>query len=162
MAVVGADRIAGNGDVANKVGTYPLAVLAREHGVPFYVAAPVSTFDLSLPGGDAIRSYAHGVFGPVGFEGGFLAFQTQREHVDARAKVLVTRAGSVVGAALCQRDRRWPGGVHTLALFAHPNFADELGRLLRAVPLPRGVKVQAFIDRPSTARAAAMSSISGA
>jgi methylthioribose-1-phosphate isomerase len=54
MAVVGADRIAANGDVANKVGTYPLAVLAREHGVPFYVAAPASTFDLSLPRGDAI------------------------------------------------------------------------------------------------------------
>ena len=43
--VVGADRIAANGDVANKVGTYPLAVLAARHGVPFYVAAPVSTID---------------------------------------------------------------------------------------------------------------------
>lgn len=51
---VGADRIAGNGDVANKIGTYPLAVLAREHGVPFYVVAPVSTFDLSLESGDEI------------------------------------------------------------------------------------------------------------
>ncbi|MHC4777285.1 MAG: S-methyl-5-thioribose-1-phosphate isomerase, partial [Planctomycetota bacterium] len=54
MAVVGADRIAGNGDTANKVGTYPLAVLAREHGVPFYVAAPASTFDLASPDGAAI------------------------------------------------------------------------------------------------------------
>ena len=43
--IVGADRIAANGDVANKVGTYSLAVLARAHGVPFYVAAPVSTVD---------------------------------------------------------------------------------------------------------------------
>jgi methylthioribose-1-phosphate isomerase len=43
--VVGADRIAANGDVANKIGTYPLAVLARHHGIPFYVAAPLSTFD---------------------------------------------------------------------------------------------------------------------
>jgi methylthioribose-1-phosphate isomerase len=43
--VVGADRVAANGDVANKVGTYSLAVLARHHGVPFYVAAPTSTFD---------------------------------------------------------------------------------------------------------------------
>ena len=49
--VVGADRIAANGDVANKVGTYPLAVLARHHGVPFYVAAPTSTVDLSCPTG---------------------------------------------------------------------------------------------------------------
>ncbi len=52
--VVGADRIAANGDVANKIGTYSVAVLARENGVPFYVAAPVSTLDLSLPSGDRI------------------------------------------------------------------------------------------------------------
>ena len=52
--VVGADRIAANGDVANKVGTYSVAVLAKENGVPFFVAAPVSTLDLSLASGDAI------------------------------------------------------------------------------------------------------------
>jgi methylthioribose-1-phosphate isomerase len=52
--IVGADRIARNGDVANKIGTYPLAVLARTHGVPFYVAAPRSTFDLACPDGSAI------------------------------------------------------------------------------------------------------------
>ena len=54
LIVFGADRIAANGDTANKIGTYTVAVLAREHGVPFYVAAPVSTFDLTLPRGDAI------------------------------------------------------------------------------------------------------------
>jgi methylthioribose-1-phosphate isomerase len=52
--IVGADRIAANGDVANKIGTYGLAVLARHHGVPFYVAAPVSTFDPGTPDGAAI------------------------------------------------------------------------------------------------------------
>ncbi|HMA54479.1 MAG TPA: S-methyl-5-thioribose-1-phosphate isomerase [Acidobacteriota bacterium] len=52
--VVGADRIARNGDTANKIGTYSLAVLAKENGVPFYVAAPTSTIDLSLPDGGAI------------------------------------------------------------------------------------------------------------
>jgi len=52
--VVGADRIAANGDVANKVGTYSVAVLAKENGVPFYVAAPISTLDLRLTSGDAI------------------------------------------------------------------------------------------------------------
>jgi len=52
--VVGADRIAANGDVANKVGTYSVAVLAKENGVPFYVAAPVSTLDLTLRSGDEI------------------------------------------------------------------------------------------------------------
>ena len=54
LVVVGADRIAANGDTANKIGTYTVALLAREHGVPFYVAAPASTFDLSLASGDQI------------------------------------------------------------------------------------------------------------
>ena len=52
--VVGADRIAANGDTANKVGTFGLALAARHAGIPFYVAAPRSTFDLSVPSGDAI------------------------------------------------------------------------------------------------------------
>jgi methylthioribose-1-phosphate isomerase len=54
LVVVGADRIAANGDTANKIGTYGVALLARAHGIPFYVAAPSSTFDLSLATGDAI------------------------------------------------------------------------------------------------------------
>jgi len=52
--VVGADRIAANGDVANKIGTYTVAVLAKEHGIPFYVAAPISTVDLATPDGTKI------------------------------------------------------------------------------------------------------------
>lgn len=52
--VVGADRIARNGDTANKIGTYGIAVLAHEHGIPFYVAAPISTIDLSIPSGEQI------------------------------------------------------------------------------------------------------------
>ena len=52
--VVGADRIAANGDVANKIGTYSVAVLAKENGVPFYVAAPISTLDLTIPSGEHI------------------------------------------------------------------------------------------------------------
>lgn len=52
--VVGSDRIAANGDVANKIGTYMVAVLAKRHGIPFYVAAPLSTVDLSCPTGDEI------------------------------------------------------------------------------------------------------------
>jgi methylthioribose-1-phosphate isomerase len=54
LVVVGADRIAANGDTANKIGTYGVALLARAHGIPFYVAAPSSTFDLSLDSGEAI------------------------------------------------------------------------------------------------------------
>lgn len=52
--VVGADRIAANGDVANKIGTYSVAVLAKAHGIPFYVAAPISTIDLGTPNGNGI------------------------------------------------------------------------------------------------------------
>jgi methylthioribose-1-phosphate isomerase len=52
--IVGADRIAANGDVANKIGTYTVAVLAKEHGIPFYVAAPFSTVDLDTPDGNGI------------------------------------------------------------------------------------------------------------
>ncbi len=52
--IVGTDRVAANGDVANKIGTYPLAVLARRHGIPFYVACPISTLDLELASGEQI------------------------------------------------------------------------------------------------------------
>ena len=52
--VTGADRIAANGDTANKIGTYSVAVLAAAHGIPFYIAAPTSTFDLSLDSGESI------------------------------------------------------------------------------------------------------------
>jgi methylthioribose-1-phosphate isomerase len=70
--VVGADRIAANGDVANKIGTYPLAVLAARHEVPFYVAAPVSTIDPATPTGAAVpieerdpAEVAPGAFNPA-------------------------------------------------------------------------------------------------
>lgn len=52
--IVGADRIAANGDTANKIGTFGVSILAKEHGIPFYVAAPVSTFDLTIKSGDEI------------------------------------------------------------------------------------------------------------
>ncbi len=54
LVIVGADRIAANGDTANKIGTYSLAILAKHHAIPFYVAAPLSTFDTSLANGAAI------------------------------------------------------------------------------------------------------------
>lgn len=74
--LVGADRIAANGDTANKVGTYPLSVLAREHRLPFYVAAPISSFDLSVPEGSQIpieerapEEVTHGLGGAIAPEG---------------------------------------------------------------------------------------------
>jgi methylthioribose-1-phosphate isomerase len=89
--LVGADRIAANGDVANKVGTYPLAVLADRHGVPFYVAAPVSTIDPATPDGNAIpieeRDPAEVVAGAEAFNPAFDV--TPAELVTA----IVTEAG---------------------------------------------------------------------
>jgi methylthioribose-1-phosphate isomerase len=80
MVIVGADRIAANGDTANKIGTYSLSVLARAHHIPFYVAAPTSTFDLSLSSGDRIpieerspREITHG-FGMLTAPDGIDAF----------------------------------------------------------------------------------------
>jgi len=54
LAIVGADRIALNGDVANKIGSYPLALLCKEHGIPLYVAAPINSIDFSIPSGESI------------------------------------------------------------------------------------------------------------
>lgn len=92
--VTGADRIAANGDVANKIGTYQLAVLARTNGVPFYVAAPMSTVDLSVSSGDFIpvenrdpsevTTIAGKSLGPEGIEALNPAFDiTPAEYVDA-------------------------------------------------------------------------------
>jgi methylthioribose-1-phosphate isomerase len=67
--IVGADRIAANGDVANKIGTYGVAVLAKENGIPFYVAAPVSTLDLTLPDGDHIPIEERGAAEVTHFHG---------------------------------------------------------------------------------------------
>jgi len=69
VVVVGADRIAANGDVANKIGTYPLAVLARRHGIPFYVAAPLSTFDPKTPDGSHITIEERGADEVTGYRG---------------------------------------------------------------------------------------------
>lgn len=71
--VVGADRIAANGDVANKIGTYSVAVLAKEHGVPFYVAAPISTIDISLPDGGGIPIEERSPHEVTGFGGSQVA-----------------------------------------------------------------------------------------
>ena len=67
--IVGADRIARNGDTANKIGTYTLAALAKEHGLPFYVAAPYNTVDLSIPTGEGIVIEERSPDEVTGFQG---------------------------------------------------------------------------------------------
>ena len=69
LVIAGADRIASNGDTANKIGTYALAVLAAHHGIPFYIAAPRSTFDFSIASGDAIVIEERAEDEVVGFAG---------------------------------------------------------------------------------------------
>jgi methylthioribose-1-phosphate isomerase len=98
--ITGADRIAANGDTANKIGTYTLAVLAKENGIPFYVAAPTSTVDMSLSDGDQIEieersprevTEFHGV--PVAPEG-VEAFNPGFDITPARyVSAIITEAG---------------------------------------------------------------------
>lgn len=102
LVIVGADRVAANGDVANKIGTFPLAVLAARHGIPFYVACPLSTLDLSIESGaaipieersrDEVAGYGAEVWAPEGVPVFNPAFDvTPAELVTA----LITEAGVV-------------------------------------------------------------------
>ena len=109
MIIVGADRIAANGDVANKIGTYTLAVLAARHRIPFYVAAPLSTIDLAVPdgslipieerGADEVTGYGGMRWAPVGVEASNPAFDvTPAELVTAIITERgVTRAAGEIG-----------------------------------------------------------------
>ena len=97
--ITGADRIAANGDTANKIGTYGVAVLAAAHEIPFYVAAPSSTFDLSLAGGDGIpieqrdpREITHG-FGR----------QTAPEGIDVYNPAFDVTPAELIAAIICER-----------------------------------------------------------
>ena len=114
--VVGADRIAANGDVANKVGTYPLAVLAKENGVPFYVAAPVSTLDLSLACGDQI---------PIE--------QRPPAEVTHVFGVAVAPEGiRVENPAFDVTPNRYVSAIITERGIAQPPYTESLGRLMLA------------------------------
>jgi methylthioribose-1-phosphate isomerase len=115
VIVVGADRIAANGDVANKIGTYTVAVLARENGVPFYVAAPVSTIDLGTPSGDAITIEERSPDEVTHHAGRRLA----PEGVAVRNPAFDVTPHRYVTAIVCER------GV------ARPPYAESLARLVR-------------------------------
>jgi methylthioribose-1-phosphate isomerase len=97
--VVGADRIAGNGDVANKIGTYGLAVLARHHSIPFYVAAPWSTFDPALPTGAGIPIEERSSDEVVRIFGRLVA----PEGVPARYPAFDVTPADLVTAIVCER-----------------------------------------------------------
>jgi methylthioribose-1-phosphate isomerase len=108
--VVGADRIAANGDAANKIGTYSVAVLAHRHGIPFYVAAPTSTVDLSLASGyqipieerdaDEVTSPRDTLFAPQGVSVFNPAFDvTPNDLIDA----IITENGAAAHPGLTEK-----------------------------------------------------------
>lgn len=114
-AIVGADRIAMNGDVANKVGTYTIAVVAKEHGVPFYVAAPISTIDPALASGEAI---------PIE--------QRQPEEVTRWGDVQTAPEGvRVANPAFDVTPNRFVGAIITDRGVARPPFAASLKLLVK-------------------------------
>jgi len=115
IVVVGSDRTAANGDVANKIGTYKLAVLARENGIPFYAIVPTSTIDLSVPSGDDIP-------------------------IEERGAVEVTHPGGcqiapegvpVLNVAFDVTPHRYVTGIVTENGIAYPPFKQSLSRMVK-------------------------------
>ena len=115
ICLVGADRIAANGDTANKIGTYGVAVLAREHGIPFYVVAPTSTVDLSVRSGDEIEIE-----------------ERKHEEVTHIGGVRIAPEGiGVANPAFDVTPAKYITGIITEAGIAYPPFTVNLKRLLR-------------------------------
>ncbi|NOZ49933.1 MAG: S-methyl-5-thioribose-1-phosphate isomerase [Chloroflexi bacterium] len=114
LCVVGADRIAANGDTANKIGTYNLAIVAHEHGVPFYVAAPTTTLDLSIPDGSHIE----------------IEERPAREITHVGDCAITPAGAEVANPAFDVTPARYITGILTEAGIAYPPFATSLARLL--------------------------------
>ncbi len=102
--IVGADRIAANGDVANKIGTYSVAVLAKEHSIPFYVAAPFSTVDVGTPNGEAIPIEERGT-GEVAYFGGV---RTMPEGVEAYNFAFDVTPARLITGIITEKGVLWP------------------------------------------------------
>jgi methylthioribose-1-phosphate isomerase len=115
VVVVGADRIAANGDTANKIGTYTVAVLANAHGVPFYVAAPLSTIDLATPSGDRIP----------------IEERPAREMTHAGTARIVPEGASVWNPAFDVTPAHLIAGIITEKGIARPPYGDSLPALFR-------------------------------
>jgi methylthioribose-1-phosphate isomerase len=113
--VVGTDRTAANGDVANKIGTYTVAVLAAQHGIPFYVAAPLSSIDLGCPSGDRI---------PIEERS-----PEEVSHVNGRA--IVPKGVKVANFAFDVTPHRLVTAIITENGVARPPYHKSLARLAR-------------------------------
>lgn len=116
LVVVGADRIAANGDVANKIGTYAIAVLARRHGLPFYVAAPLSTFDVSISDGAHIPIEER----PADEVTGYRGTRWAAEGVSVRNPAFDVTPAELITAIVCEKG-----------VVMHPD-REKIARLFRA------------------------------
>ena len=119
--VVGADRIAANGDVANKIGTYTVAVLAREHGIPFYVAAPWSTIDLATLTGDSIP----------------IEQRSSREVTHLGGKQLTPEGVSIENPAFDVTPHRYVAAIITERGIAKAPYSESLRELARVEDVTR-------------------------
>ncbi len=117
LVIVGADRIAANGDTANKIGTYTVAVLAHEHKVPFYVAAPLSTIDLSTPDGDQIP----------------IEERDQREITHLGSARLTPEGVKIRNPAFDVTPHRYIAGIITEKGIIKPPYAESLKRAFDAL-----------------------------
>jgi methylthioribose-1-phosphate isomerase len=117
LVVVGADRIAANGDVANKIGTYTVATMARAHGVPFYVAAPLSTIDLSTPDGSKIP----------------IEQRNPKEMTHLGAMRLTPDGASIWNPAFDVTPHELIAGIITERGIARPPYSESLARLFADV-----------------------------
>ena len=118
MVVVGADRIAANGDTANKIGTYTVAVLANEHKIPFYVAAPLSTIDLATPDGDHIP----------------IEERDQREITHIGSARLTPIGANIRNPAFDVTPHRYIAGIITETGIIRPPYSEALRGAFEAVP----------------------------
>jgi methylthioribose-1-phosphate isomerase len=115
LVIVGADRIAANGDVANKIGTYPLAVLAKRHGIPFYVAAPLSTFDPKISDGSHIPIEER----PASEVTGYRGTRWAPEGVSVRNPAFDVTPAELVTGIICEKG------------IAYPPYRESIAALLK-------------------------------
>ena len=116
VVIVGADRIAANGDVANKIGTYPLAVLAKRHGIRFYVAAPLSTFDPKIPDGSHIPIEER----PAAEVTGYRGVRWAPEGVSVRNPAFDVTPAELITGIICEKGVASPPYRESIAALLSP------------------------------------------
>ena len=122
--IVGADRVTANGDIANKIGTYSVAVLAKEHGIPFYVAAPWSTVDMNTPDGDGIP----------------IEQRSSREVTHHAGKQVAPDGVLVENPAFDVTPHKYIAAIVTERGIARPDYSESLKELAQAVPALAGAR----------------------